>query len=726
MAKTAILSVRIISDAKKAVQGFQETSRAAQLMDSALNAAKAGLVAAGAAATAFTVSAVSQASELEQSQGAVQAVFGDQSAAMEKLASDAALNLGLTKNEFNELATIIGSQLKNGGTAMEEMAPKTQELIGIGADLAAMFGGTTAEAVGALSSALRGERDPIERYGVSLNQAAVDAKAAELGFEKVGGALSTEANQAATLALIMEQTTAAHGAFAREGDTLATQQQILAAQWGNLSAEVGTYLLPAMTGLVSWANGALMPWLAEMSTQIPVVVQNIVNFAQTVAGNLTAAFRENEPVITQVATIIGTLLIPAFIRMAGTATVAAGAQVASWALSAAGAIATGIAYVATAPKVILGWVQMGAAAVASGAQTAAIWLMYQVDAAKAALAHIASAGRIVAGWVMTGAAAIASGAQTAAIWLMYKVEAAQAALAHMAQAGRVVAGWVLMGTQSLIQGARMAAAWFIGLGPVGWAIAAIIAVVAVVVANWDKIVAFTQEAWTAVSQWVSDKVNAVVTWVTDAWNNVVNWTTSAYENVKSAVLTAMVKVVTAVVEKGAEVIGWFRDLPGVIGEKLSNMASSLAQMGRDMILGLIGGIKEKAKAVVDSVKGVVDGAIDGAKKLLGIKSPSRLFRNEIGAQMGAGLVLGIESSAGAVQKATEDMLHIPEVAANAMGSREIELSARLAPAPSPTAQQGQGYGVVNVTVNGFMGDRMSLVDEIEKLFTEKRILRGGV
>ncbi|XSS46005.1 hypothetical protein ACQBAU_16340 [Propionibacteriaceae bacterium Y2011] len=122
----------------------------------------------------------------------------------------------MTKNEFNELGAVIGAQLKNGGTAMDELGPKTNDLITLGADLSSMFGGTTREAVEALSSALKGERDPIERYGVSLNQAKIDAEAAALGFKKVGGQLSTEAQQAATVSLIMKQTADAQGNFNKE------------------------------------------------------------------------------------------------------------------------------------------------------------------------------------------------------------------------------------------------------------------------------------------------------------------------------------------------------------------------------------------------------------------------------------------------------------------------------------------------------------------------------
>ncbi|UDL14789.1 tape measure protein [Microbacterium phage Gretchen] len=197
-----------------------------------------------AAMGAFITSAVSKAGDLEQSIGAIETVFKGSSKQMLQWSRDAAVSAGLSANEYNELGTLIGSQLKNAGTAMEDLGPKTNSLITLGADLSSMFGGTTREAVEALSSALKGERDPIERYGVSLTQAAIDAKAAELGFDKVGGSLSREANAAATLALIMEQTADAHGNFAKEADTYQGILQRLRASWDNISATIGQAFLP--------------------------------------------------------------------------------------------------------------------------------------------------------------------------------------------------------------------------------------------------------------------------------------------------------------------------------------------------------------------------------------------------------------------------------------------------------------------------------------------------
>lgn len=272
MGKPAVLAIKVLSDTRKAKKGLQETEQATGHLMGALGKlggiALAGAAAAGGALAALAITGIKQAADLEQSVGAVDTVFKGAADQMHRYAAGAAETMGLTENQYNELATVLGTQLKNGGTAMDQLAGKTNELIGLGADLASMFGGTSAEAVAALSSALKGERDPIERYGVSLKQAQIDAKAAELGFTKVGGSLSNEANQAATLALIMEQTADAHGNFAKETDTLAGQQAILSAQWTNFTTNLGKAFLPILTKIMSVLTGSLMPALRDFGNFI--------------------------------------------------------------------------------------------------------------------------------------------------------------------------------------------------------------------------------------------------------------------------------------------------------------------------------------------------------------------------------------------------------------------------------------------------------------------------
>ena len=161
MGKTAVLAIKVLSDNRKAIKGMQETETAAGSMGRAFEKigglALAGAAIAGGAITALAVTGIKQAADLEQSVGAVNTVFKDSASQMHEYAEGAAEAMGLSQNSYNELATVLGTQLKNGGTSMDELADKTNGLIGLGADLASMFGGTTSDAVSALSSALKGE-----------------------------------------------------------------------------------------------------------------------------------------------------------------------------------------------------------------------------------------------------------------------------------------------------------------------------------------------------------------------------------------------------------------------------------------------------------------------------------------------------------------------------------------------------------------------------------------
>lgn len=315
MGKTAILAVKIISDSRDAVKGLDDTGSKFGKLRGLAAKAGAGMAIAGGAAVAFGVDAIKSASNLQQSAGAVNDIFKSGADKMRDFADNASQAVGLSKNEYNELAAVIGSQLKNGGTSIDKLAGKTNDLISTGADLSAMFGGSTKDAVDALSSALKGERDPIERYGVSLKQASIDAEAARLGFKKVGGSLSTEATQAATLSLIMKQTKDAHGKFAAESDTLAGKQQRLSAQFEDTKAAIGEKLLPVATALFGYLNDTAAPalgkvwdWLSQLDfsglgsdlSGLSPILDSITSGWDKISASLTQAWTDLQPMIATV------------------------------------------------------------------------------------------------------------------------------------------------------------------------------------------------------------------------------------------------------------------------------------------------------------------------------------------------------------------------------------------------------------------------------------------
>lgn len=262
MAKTAILKVDIISDARKANAGFDQASSKVSSFEKGLAGANRAASVAGAGMLALGGLAIKAASEAQQAAGAVESVFKGNASQVTKFAENAAQAVGLSESAYSNFAARIGSQFKNLGTPMDQLAGKTNDLITKAADLAATFGGTTADAVDALSAAFRGEFDPIERYGISIRKSDVNARLAAKGLDKLEGSALKAAEAAEITAMLNEQSADALGQFGREADTAAGQQQRLTAEWENAKAELGEALLPVVTDLAEYlADGAR--WVSE-------------------------------------------------------------------------------------------------------------------------------------------------------------------------------------------------------------------------------------------------------------------------------------------------------------------------------------------------------------------------------------------------------------------------------------------------------------------------------
>ena len=261
-----------------------------------------GSVLAGGAFLAGAKQATEVASRLQQAVGGTAAVFGEASDEVERFAKTAAESAGLSERAARELTSALGGLLKGFGFTGEEAAKLSVQLAGLGADLAATFGGTPEEAVQALGAALRGETDPLERFGIALNQTLVNQKAVELGLAASTSAVDQNAKAQATLALITERSADAQGQFGREAETAAGQAAIAAAKAENSAADLGTNLLPIYTKIAEVVGVA-----ADAFAALPEPVQNVVIVLGAVAA-LSGPTKIAFEAIGSLATITRTVL----------------------------------------------------------------------------------------------------------------------------------------------------------------------------------------------------------------------------------------------------------------------------------------------------------------------------------------------------------------------------------------------------------------------------------
>jgi hypothetical protein len=290
-AGTAQLILKVVADTKAAAGQVAATQKQVGGFKGAL--AGVGGVMAGAfavgAVVAFGSELVSTASDAQQAAGAVETVFGDAADEITTMSEAAAEGAGLAASEYQELAAVIGTQLKAKG--IENVAGQTDELIGIGADLAATFGGTTTDAVSALGATLRGEFDTAERFGLSLSANAVAAKAVEMGLAKSTSEVDANAKATATLALITEQTADAQGAFARETDTVAGSAAVMSAKWTNVKTKLGNVLIPMVAKVITWISDLIdlvVTGIPAMWRKIKPVIETIGRVFRAIFGGIAA------------------------------------------------------------------------------------------------------------------------------------------------------------------------------------------------------------------------------------------------------------------------------------------------------------------------------------------------------------------------------------------------------------------------------------------------------
>ena len=209
----------------------------------------ATLVFAGVAAAGYKV--VQSASDLNESISKSNVIFGSSAKSIQAWAATADQALGLSQTAALEAAgnfAILGKSAGLTGIGLEGFSTNLTELA---ADLASFNNTTVDEAITALGAGLRGESEPLRRFNVLLSANAVESKAVQMGLAETSKELTEQDKILARNALILEQTTAQQGDFARTADGAANQQRILAAEIENSKAAIGEGLLPAYRDLLA-------------------------------------------------------------------------------------------------------------------------------------------------------------------------------------------------------------------------------------------------------------------------------------------------------------------------------------------------------------------------------------------------------------------------------------------------------------------------------------------
>lgn len=289
----------------RSLDGMQKSTEKAQggftILKGAIGTAFGGAIIGGVYAAAkavggFATSAVDAASTMEELQSKVNAIFGPEAgadiAAWSETASKA---FGQSQISAQNAASTFAVFGKGAGLAGDDLVGFSTELTELSSDLASFYDASPEDAITAIGAALRGESEPIRRFGVLLDDATLRQEALAQGLVKsTKDALNPQQRALAAHAVIMRQTADAQGDFARTSDGLANSQRTLSATIEDIKTQVGAGLLPAITQIVQ----AIGPMLQQLAGPLASV-------AEQIGGVLAQAFQQLAPILPTIATTFG-------------------------------------------------------------------------------------------------------------------------------------------------------------------------------------------------------------------------------------------------------------------------------------------------------------------------------------------------------------------------------------------------------------------------------------
>lgn len=230
-----------------------------------------------------------------------------------------------------------------------------------------------------------------------------------------------------------------------------------------------------------------------------------------------------------------------------------------------------------------------------------------------------------------------------------------------------------------------------------------------VINAWNAISTTASQVWGAIVNFftvtIPNAIQSMLTWFSQLPGNIASFLSSVLSNVGSWVSNMVSNARRAGSQFLSNVVNFFTQLPGRVASFLSSVISRVASwvgqmasnaanaasrfgsslisglqslpgrvvsVGSNIIQGLVNGITSGAQSVIDAIGGVVNDAISWAKELLGIASPSKVFK-EIGdftmQGMEEGINGGLKGVLRTVKNAATDVVDtfdvdMPDVEAN--------------------------------------------------------------
>jgi hypothetical protein len=247
------------------------------------------MIGLGAGAVTLGSKLIGLGSDAEEMQGKFNVVFANTGNQVTSALSDFADEVGRSKFELMEMASVFGDTLKPMGFVEQDAASLSIQMSQLATDLGSFNNMSMTESMERLQGVLIGNHENALAFGVIINENTLSAELAANGWDNLTGAALEQAKVQARINLLMAGTTDAQGDAARTAGSWANQMRRLKSRLADAATEAGSKLLPALTPLLSLLGDLAeqaLPVLLGAFDKVAPVIENVSQFIQSLVGNL--------------------------------------------------------------------------------------------------------------------------------------------------------------------------------------------------------------------------------------------------------------------------------------------------------------------------------------------------------------------------------------------------------------------------------------------------------
>lgn len=217
---------------------------------------------------------VKGASDLTETIGKTEVVFGELSGDVMTWSEGAVESMGLAQATALDMASTFGDMAVGMGLGQSAAADMSTQLTQLAADLASFKNISAERAAQALTGVYTGETEALKSLGVVMTQANLQAFAYSQGITTQVSAMSQAEQVQLRYQYVMAQTASAQGDFVRTGGNLANQSRALVETLKQAGNAFGNLLIPQVTEAVTWLREGVQS-IAELDDRTKTAILSV-------------------------------------------------------------------------------------------------------------------------------------------------------------------------------------------------------------------------------------------------------------------------------------------------------------------------------------------------------------------------------------------------------------------------------------------------------------------